>query len=134
LGRSPLKRQQEGFTLIVKMLSRHQGFSRLQRRTESLIARLTRMGLNPSPSSARVTVQPPAAPATAGIPAAVRHPIVGVRAEAVVNMHRPQLNGRILFAPADQRCKSTLESRPPLKATKNWRCGVAFAQYLGSSS
>jgi hypothetical protein len=116
LGRSPLKRQQKGFTLVVKMLCRHQHFAGHQRRTESLIARLTRVGLNPQPliGERHPFNQKRYLPLLAYL-SAVRHPIVGVRAEAVVNMHRPQLNGRILFAPANQAIQEHARIQPAAK-------------------
>ena len=97
------ERQQEGFTLIVEVLSRHQGFSRPQRPPESLVACLTRMRLH----AQAVIRQGDALDHQRNLPVltnllAVRNPAIGIRAQAMVNMDGPQLQRRVPFTPADQ--------------------------------
>ena len=97
------ERQQEGFTLIVEVLSRHQGFSRLQRHPESLVASLPCVRLH-----AQAIIREGNAldhqrnlPVLANL-LAVRNPAIGIRAQAMVNMDGPQLQRRVPFTPADQ--------------------------------
>lgn len=85
------------------MLRGHQRFAGRQRRTKCLVARLARMSLNSQPliGERDPLYQKRHLPLLAHL-LAVRHPVVGIGAEPVVNMYRPQANGGILLAPEHQ--------------------------------